>query len=237
MRAPAARHPLRGVVGRPRPRAVGVAPDHVARADPEPRDDLADAVQVAAAQRRTGEVAVERPEPGGVERGDGGDVAGAERRRAHRAPAPTVSGQRDPGARGGARTGGQHGALAALRERAHPGVQRGEHRLVVVRGRARLGQPHDPARHRARREPLERRDGRVQVGVVAVDRVDVVAQPDARVDEPHPRRRGVGGQRRGERARPRPARCAARGRGSPTARSPGARRSSPRRARGRGCRR
>ena len=41
----------------------------------------------------------------------------------------------------------------------------------------------------------------MQVGVVAVDRVDVLAQPDARVDEPHLRGRRVARERRRERAR------------------------------------
>ena len=190
-----------GVVGGPRAGPVRVAPDHVPRADAEPRDDLADAVQVAAAQRRAREAAVERAEPGGVERGDRGGVAGAERRGAHRAAragrrrrARPRRARRRPRRRRGTRV------LAALRERAHPRVHRREHRLVVVGRGAGLGQAHDPAGHRARREPLERRDGRVQVGVVAVDRVDVLAQPEARVGDAHARGRGVAGERRGERA-------------------------------------
>ena len=41
----------------------------------EPAQHLADAAQAAAAQRRAGQVAVDRAEPERVERRDGGDVA------------------------------------------------------------------------------------------------------------------------------------------------------------------
>ncbi len=80
----------------------------------------------------------------------------------------------------------------------HPGVDRREHRLVGVGPRV-LGEVHDPARHRARGEPLERRHRRVQVGVVAVDRVDVVAQPHTGVGDADPRRGGALGEANGER--------------------------------------
>ena len=71
-----------------------------------------------------------------------------------------------------------------------------------------------------------------------MDGVDVVAQPGARVGEPQPGRRdelGRGAAASGPASR-RLDRLG-RARGSPTARTAAARRSSPRRARGRGCRR
>ena len=52
---------------------------------------------------RARQVAVDRPEPERVERGDRADVAGAERRGADRMARPPVARQRDPGARGRAR--------------------------------------------------------------------------------------------------------------------------------------
>ena len=187
-----------------------------------------------------GQVAVDRAEPDRVERGDRGRVAGAERGGAQRvaraAPRPPARPRRAPTRR-------RRRVIAPCSERCvervHPRVERRERGLVVVgASRRRSGSVDDPARHRAGGEALERRHRRVEVGVVAVDRVDVVAQPEAGVGDRHAAR-----ARRARRARAAsgPASAgrdrAARGRGSPAARSAGGRRSSPRRARGRGCRR
>ena len=177
------------------------------------------------------------PEPERVERGDRGDVAGAQRRRADRMARPPLARHRDPGARGRARAGADRRVVGALRELVQERVDRRERGLVVVGPRALLGQPHDPARHRAGGEPLERRHGRVQVDVVAVDA----------------RRRRRAARRRDRRAAAAPARrarsmrCASgpaaagsigaeRPRKPDGPRSAAARRSSPRPARGRGCR-
>ena len=182
------------------PGAVRVAQEHPRRVDAEAPQHLAHADQPAAAQRLAREVAVDRPEPGGVERRDRRRVARAERGGAQRALAPALPRQRHPGARRRARAAGHRPVLRALDERVHPRVDRRERGLVVVGGRVVLGQVDDPARHRAGREALEGRHGRVDVGVVAVDRVDVVAQPDAGVGELDARGRGLLGEPRGERA-------------------------------------
>ena len=113
--------------------------------------------------------------------------------------APPLPRQRHPGARGGARAAGHRPVLRALDERVHPRVERRERGLVGVGGGVVLGQVHDPARHRAGGEALEGRHRRVDVGVVAVDRVDVVAQPHAGVGEAHARGRGLLGEPRGQR--------------------------------------
>ena len=171
-----------------------MAEDDVRGGDAEPGEHLADAAQPAAAQRAAGEVAVDGPEPEPVDHRDGGDVAGAERRRAQRMARPALPRHRDPGARRGARPGADRGVGGALRELVQERVEGRERRLVVVGPRPRLGQPHDPAGHRPGGEPLERRRRRVQVEVVAVDRVDVVAEPHARVGDPQPGGRGELGE-------------------------------------------
>jgi hypothetical protein len=76
-------------------------------------------------------------------------------------------------------------------------VERREHRLVVLR-RRRVGDRADHPRERADREPLERRDDDVRVEVVAVRRVDVVAQPQARVGDLDGRRAQPGRQPLGD---------------------------------------
>ena len=175
---------------------------HVRRRDPEPAQHLADAAQAAAAQRRARQVAVDRPEPERVERARPprrSRVPSAAARSGWRA-APLAR-ERDPRARRRAGAGADRGVVGALRELVQERVDRRERRLVVVGPRALLRQPHDPARHRAGGEPLERRHRRVQVDVVAVQRVDVVAQPDAGVGEPQPRGRGELGEPLRERAR------------------------------------
>ena len=156
------------------------------------------------------------PSPSALMRRDRGDVAGAERGGAQRVARAPLARQRDPGARRRAGAGADRRVVGALRELVQERVDRRERRLVVVGPRAVLRQPHDPARHRAGGEPLERRHRRVQVDVVAVDRVDVVAQPDARVGEPQPRRARELGEPLRERPGLRRARPARTGRGSPS---------------------
>ncbi len=74
-----------------------------------------------------------------------------------------------------------------LSERVQPGVDRREDPLVVIdRARAAVGEPRDPSHH-AGPDSLEHRHRRVRVAVVAVHRVDVVAQPHARVRRTHGR--------------------------------------------------
>ena len=114
--------------------------------------------------------------------------------------APPLPRQRHPGARGRARAARHRPVLRALDERVHPRVERRERGLVGVGGGVVLGQVHDPARHRPGRQALEGRHGRVEVGVVAVDRVDVVAQPHAGIGDLDPRRGGLLGEPRGQRA-------------------------------------
>ena len=135
---------------------------------------------------------------------------------------------------GGAAALAHDRVVGALRERVQPRVQRRQHRFVVVGRRAVLREPRDEARHRAGREALERRHRGVDVGVVAVDGVDVVAQPDPRVGELQRRQLGEPARQRAGFGR---VEALLEARGSRPARSAGARRSSPRRARGRGCRR
>ena len=191
-----------------------MAPDDVARADVEALDHRADAGQVAAAQRRRRQARLERAEPGAVEREHRGAVAGAERERA-RALVAVLGGQLLVGARRGAAADRDDGVVGALGERVQPGVERAEDGLVVVGGRAVLGQLGHVAGHRAGGDALERRDRGVDVGVVAVDRVDVVAQPDAGVGELQPRRPARPRRAAARAGRPARARSAARGRGSP----------------------
>ena len=93
-------------------------------------------------------------------------------------------------------------APPALGDRVQPRVDRRERSPRSPRPRA--GRPaaavaHDPGHH-AGAEALEHRHGRVAIGVVAVDRVDVVAQPHARIRGAHARRREP--RRRPSRASP-----------------------------------
>ena len=122
-------------------------------------------------------------------------------------------------------------------------VDRGDDPLVVVGRDAALGRrvervgpdrgdPEDPLDHRDP-ESLERRDRQVAVEVVAVGRVDVVAEPDPRVRES--RARACPSGRRARRTRRRAARRAARARARRRPRAP-AGRATARSAGGRGCR-
>ena len=198
--APAgARRPLGEIVARPRAGAVRVPADHVRRPHVQAGEHLGDAVQVAAAQAGAGEVAVDRPDAERVDRGHGSREAGAQQRGAG-PQAASAAAQRLPGLRGRARAGADQRVVGALGERVHPGVERRQDRLVVVGRRALAGQRDRPAGHGARGQALEGGHRGVQVGVVAVDGVDVLAQPDARVDDLHARRRRPLGQRRGQRA-------------------------------------
>ncbi|CAA9473401.1 MAG: hypothetical protein AVDCRST_MAG13-637 [uncultured Solirubrobacteraceae bacterium] len=194
------RRPLAQVVGGVRARAVRVAPHDVRRRDAQPPHDLADAAQPAPAQRRAGEVAADRAEPREVEDADGGHVPRAEGERAKgTAPAVRAAGERDPGAGGRAGARGDHAVgVGALGDRVDPRVERREDRLVVVGRRAVVGERRREPRHHPGGQPLEGRDGRVDVGVVAVDRVDVVAQPQARIGDRHPGGCGVLGERGGQ---------------------------------------
>ena len=117
-------------------------------------------------------------------------------RRAHRAAVAGLERERARGALGRERAYEREDAppplrddrvVRALRERVQPGVERARHGLVVVRRRVLLGQRGDPLGHRADEDALEGRDGGVGVGVVAVEGVDVVAQPHAGVGELQPR--------------------------------------------------
>ena len=204
------RRPLGEVVARPRAGAVRVARRaRAARATPSRRSTSRMPRRSPRRSAGAGEVAVDRAEP---ERVDARRRRPRSRCRARRRAAGARA-RPLPASATHARAEAPAPALTArvvgaLGERVHPRVERRERGLVVVgRRAARSGSCDDPARHRARGEALERRHRRVQVGVVAVDRVDVVAQPDAGVGD---LRRAPGAARsasaRGERPGVAPAR-------------------------------
>ena len=147
------------------------------------------------------------------------------------APAPSASRRRPASARSGStgrrRRAPRRGRLGEAEEQRVDGRL---HPLVLVDLDARLpsggtsgsgpvlGDPQDPL-DRRHSQPLDRRHGQVAVEVVAVDRVDVLADPEPRVGEAHRRRAGVRGERL-ERQRP-PARRSARARAAaPLERAP-----------------
>ena len=177
---------------------------------------------------------LKRPRPGPLE--------AAQRRRDHRRAEQPPADRPRPAGGAADRLPDPHRPRAALLVAAEPATALGEAEdqvvdggvdlLVVVRGLApagrRAGQPVDGRD----REPLDRRQRHVAVEVVAVGRVDVVADPDPRVADLEP---GVA-EPVGDRARPPDA---------ARRRSRRARRAAPRRGRaratgragdGRGCR-
>ena len=180
---------------------VGVAEDHVVGLDPELSTTSAIASKPGAADRARGEVGAHRAEPEAV-----GDPDRARARRPSRAasrapsrravsPPPIICQIRAEGSAPPRRSPTVAWA-SAVEER----VDRRLDALVLVGlgGRCRSGGASgsaagagDAERPLDRRHPeaLDRRHGQVPVEVVAVRRVDVVAQPEARVGEAHLGRR------------------------------------------------
>ena len=134
-RAPPGMRPLRAVVARPRAGAVRVAEAPRRRPHAEAPQHLPHPAQAASAQRRPDSSRTSGPTPTRVERRDGRPVPRAERggaRGRSAAPRPRAPPRRAP--RRCAPP--SRPVLAALGERVHPRVHRGEDRLVVVRRRA-----------------------------------------------------------------------------------------------------
>jgi hypothetical protein len=161
-----------------------VAGDHVDVVDSQPHRHLDAAGEAAAEDRGGGDVRVEVGAQELVEAADCGRETGAPR---SSAPAQSLgfTGEDLPPV--------LEWAVAPALLRQHLGqavgeaVEGAEDPLVVVRGgalRRRLEQPH----HQRSGDALRPRQGQMEVDVVAVSRVDVVAQPDAWICGLQPRR-------------------------------------------------
>ena len=176
------RSPLGELVAGQRPGAVGVAEHDVAAPAPEPRQHLAERAKSGAAELGPRDVGPQRTEPGQVQRGHGGRECRHQRAPARAAFRRRWAGQRAPGL--ASRPRGSPGR-GALRRSARP---RGSTRTsapaslrITRRWRVRPGGSPTTRAIAPAASPLEQRDGRVPIAVVAVGGVHVRPQPHARI--------------------------------------------------------
>ncbi len=192
---------------------MGVAEDDVAGVDLKPVERLGEGQQRGPPQLGDGELGPQRADPGAVQRPDRRGEPGAQRAAAkrggleragkrHRAAAASARAaprtERLPGPGRGAVRAPSERRAAGLRNGVDPGVDRRLEPLVVLDAPRTVGERADRPGHHPGGEPLEHRHRRVDVEQVAVEGVDVLAQPHPGVAHPHPRR----GERAGQGAEP-----------------------------------